>query len=145
MPLFSKRPRTVVPASVIGMLEAYGQAALDARRRGSPVDDPRFGWDNFVGPVHMVMFGNGRDQVIQEIYEAAQGPAASKQTVFGAYRLLAEFDGGLTDQRFLELCDISLEYMRSLRLSSGHLTGYERDRWVATHGDVRSSFDGSSP
>jgi hypothetical protein len=152
MSLFSKRPRSVVPPSVIGMLEAYGQAAIDARRHGAPVDDTRFGWDNFMGPVHMAMLGNDRDQVIQEIYEAAWGTAApgttargttvSERRVFGAYRLLAEFDGGLADQRFLELCDISLEYMHSMRFSSGHLTGYERDRWVATHGEVRSSFDG---
>jgi hypothetical protein len=142
MALFSKRPRTVVPASVTGMLAPYGQAEIDARRVGRPVTDPRFGWDNFVGPVHMAMLGDDRGQVIQELYEAALAAPGSKQAIFGAYRLIAEFDGALDDQRFLELCDLSLEHLRSLQLSSGSLTGYEAQRWIATHGDLRSSFDG---
>src|ERR1019366_4520306 len=61
---------------------------------------------------------------------------------FGAYRLLAEYDGQLDDPRFWALCDASLDYMRSLRFSSGHLTGHEAQRWNAVHGELRSSFDG---
>jgi hypothetical protein len=38
--------------------------------------------------------------------------------------------------------DAFLEHMRSLKLSSGHLNRYEADRWIATHGDLRTSFDG---
>jgi hypothetical protein len=142
MTLFAKRRRTVVPASVIDMLAAYGQAVINARRLGQPVSDPRFGWDNFVGVVHMTMLGDDRDQVIQELYQAAVTAPSRNQAIFGAYRLLAEFDGALDDQRFWQLCDASLEYMRSMRFSSGHLTGYEAERWRTVHGELRSSFDG---
>ena len=142
MTLFLKRRRTIVPESVIDMLEAYGHAAIDARRLGQPVTDPRFGWDNFVGVVHTAMLGDDREQVIQELYQAAVMPPSRNQAIFGAYRLLAEFDGDLADQRFLELCDKSLEYMRFMRFSSGHLTGYEASRWIAVQGELRSSFDG---
>ncbi len=142
MGLFSKRQRTAVPATVIGMLGAYGQAVLDSRRSGHPVTDPRFGWDNFVGPVNMAMLGDDREQVIQDLYNAAVAASDRDHAIFGAYRLLAEFDGALADQRFFKLCDASLDYMHSLGFSSGHLTGYESQRWVEVHGELRSSFDG---
>jgi hypothetical protein len=48
----------------------------------------------------------------------------------------------LRDERFLRLFDRSLEYLRGLGLSSGHLTGFEAERWVEVHGELRSSFDG---
>jgi len=89
----------------------------------------------------MAMLGDDRDRVIQELYQAAVMAPNRNQAIFGAYRLLAEFNGTLTDQRFLELCDTSLEYTRSMKFSSGHLTGYEADRWIAVHGELRSSFD----
>lgn len=59
----------------------------------------------------------------------------------GAYRLLAEFDGDLRDERFVALQDAYLNLMRDMGFSSMHLTGYESSRWIETHGDLRSSFD----
>lgn len=140
MSLFSKRQRAVVPANVTAELASYGQAMIDSRRTARPMSDPRFQWD-WSGPVVMALTGENKDGVIGELYRAAIGARQRDQATFGAYSLLADFDGDLADQRFLELRDASLEYLRSLGLSSGHLNRYEADRWIATHGDLRSSFD----
>jgi hypothetical protein len=133
----------VVSPEIIAHLEPFGQASLAARASGCPIDDPRFGW-NYIGGVVMALGGNERDVVIQELCEAVSAaPSQARDHVtFGAYRLIAEYDGNMDDERFWELCDASLEHMRSLRFSSGHLTGYEARRWLRTHGDLRSSFDG---
>jgi hypothetical protein len=142
MGLFSKRQRSVVPPQVIAMLGAFGRASMSARAAGRPVDDPRFGWE-YMSDTMMALGGDQRDQVVQELYVAASSaPEADREDVtFGAYRLLAEFDGQLDDRRFWELCDASLDYIRARGFSSGHLTGYEAQRWVAVHGDLRTSFD----
>jgi hypothetical protein len=91
----------------------------------------------------MVLDGEHRDTAIQELYNAAAAASDEDRSLatFGAYRLLAEYDGQLDDPRFWELCDASLDYMHSRGFSSGHLTGYEAQRWIAVHGDLRSSFD----
>jgi len=85
-----------------------------------------------------------RDAAIQELYAAVSTSSDADRSLvtFGAYRLLAEYDGQLDDPRFWELCDTSLDYMHSRGFSSGHLTGYEAQRWITVHGDLRSSFDG---
>jgi hypothetical protein len=142
MRLFTKRESTVVPANVLGVLGMYGQAVLDARRAGLAVTDPRFDWANFVGPVRTALMGPNRDRVIEELYEAAVTAPDRDLATLGAYRLLAECDESLDDRRFLKLYDASLDYMRSLGFSSGHLTGHEARRWVEVHGELRSSFDG---
>lgn len=143
MGLFSKRQRTVLPPQVIALLAEFGRASITARAAGRPVDDPRFGWE-YMSETMMALGGEHRDEVIQELHAAsATAPEPDRELVtFGAYRLLAEYDGQLDDPRFWELCDASLEYMHARGFSSGHLTGYEAQRWVAVHGDLRSSFDG---
>ncbi len=143
MGLFSKRQRAVIPPQVIGLLGEFGQASIAARAAGRPVDDPRFGWE-YMSDTMMALGGEHRREVIQELYAAASTSSEADRDLvtFGAYRLLAEYDGQLDDPRFWELCDTSLDYMRSRRFSSGHLTGYEAQRWVAVHGELRSSFDG---
>ncbi len=60
---------------------------------------------------------------------------------YGGYRIIAEFDAGLKDPLYLDMMDAGLWFMYDRKLSSGHMTGYERDRWVQAHGDVRTSFD----
>jgi hypothetical protein len=141
--LFSKRQRAVIPLQVIGNLGAFGQASVAARAAGRPVDDPRFGWE-FMTDTMMALSGESRAAAIQQLYTAASTASAADHSLvtFGAYRLLAEYDGQLDDPRFWELCDASLDYMRSRGFSSGHLTGYEAQRWIAVHGELRSSFDG---
>lgn len=124
----SRRPKAIVDSNVLAALTAYGQASLDARRVGQPVTDPRFGWDNFHGPVCMSMTGDDRDQVIAEVYAAAMASPDRDLAVFGAYRLLAEFDGSLPDPRFVEMMDASIALMMQMGLSTGHLTGYENRR-----------------
>jgi hypothetical protein len=62
--------------------------------------------------------------------------------MYGAYRPLSDLGAALTEPRFVQLRDTSLEYMRLLGLSSGHLNTYEANRWVEMHGDRRTSFDG---
>ena len=37
--------------------------------------------------------------------------------------------------------DEALQRMYERGLSSGHMTRFEADRWIATHGDLRTSFD----
>lgn len=143
MGFFSKRQRAVVPPQVISMLGEFGQASLAARGAGRPVDDPRFGWE-YMSDTMMALGGEGRDAVIEELYAATLSASDVDRSLvtFGGYRLLAEYDGQLDDPRFWELCDASLDYMHSLGFSSGHLTGYEAQRWIAVHGDLRTSFDG---
>lgn len=124
------------------MLPAYGEAVLSARRAGHSLSDPRFGFD-FSFPVHQALMFGDRDRAIEELYETAMAAADRNLATVGAYRLLVEFNERLDDRRFLKLYDDSLEYMRALGLSSRHLTLHERQRWVETHGEVESSFDGT--
>jgi hypothetical protein len=142
MGLFSRGSRTIVPASVTAILSDYGQADIDSRRRGRALSDPRYGWDNFVGPVHMPMISGNRDEVIRELCDAAQADPRRELAIYGAYRLLSDFDAALADPRFVQLRDASLGYMHSLGFSSGRLNRYEADRWIEMHGDLRTSFDG---
>jgi hypothetical protein len=139
--LFSRRPRGVVQSSVIASLAEFGRAVIAAKRSTGPMTDPRFDWE-FMSPVMLSMNGPLRDQVIQELYDAASADADRPMASVGAYKLLAEYDGNLRDERFLALQDTYLNLMHHVGFSSGHLTGYESNRWIETHGDLRSSFDG---
>lgn len=140
MALFGKRSRGVVPSSVIASLAEYGEAIITAKRSSGPMTDPRFDWE-FMSPVMLGMNGPQRDQVIQEIYDAAVTAANRPMATVGAYKLLAEYDGNLRDERFDTLRDAYLNLLRDMGFSSGHLTGYESQRWIETHGDLSSSFD----
>lgn len=142
-PRVHERQRSALPPSVIGGLEGFGQAQIDARREGRSVSDPRYDWQSFIGPAFTALQGAEREQTIDELADAALGSSSRSPATMGAYCLLAEFDPGLSDRRYLRLLDDSLEYMRSLGFSSAHLTRYEADRWVELHGDLRESFDGT--
>jgi hypothetical protein len=142
MGLFQRGPKTIVSSEILALLPAYGTAVLNARAAGQPVIDPRFEWGPFIGPVHTQLMLGDRDQVIGELYEAAINAEDRDMAMFGAYRLLAEFNPELDDQRFLALYDVALEHMRTAGFSSGHLTRFEADRWIEVHGDLRTSFDG---
>lgn len=131
MGFFGKRPqarRSAVPGSVIASLAAYGEAVLAAKRAASPVTDPPFGWD-YMAPVMMAMAGAQREQVIQELYDAALQARDREMAMVGAYKLLCEFDGNLADERFQVLRDFYLDLMQRMGFSSAHLTGYEMQRW----------------
>jgi hypothetical protein len=141
MGLFQRPKRGVVSPEVIRLLPTYGEAVLSARRAGRPVADPRFDWGAFAGPVHMELMSGDRDAVITELYDAAMNAPDRELATVGTYRVLAEFNENLDDQRFLELYDASLEHMRACGLSSGQLTGHEKRRWGATHDEGPSSFD----
>lgn len=142
MGLFQRRPKTTVPKEVLELLPAYGAAVLAARGAGQPVTDPRFDWGRFQAPVLTQLTTGNRDRVIEELYDAALNAGDRGLATVGAYRLIAEFDPKLADRRFLSLYDDALEHMRAAGFSSGHLTRYEADRWIAVHGDLHSSFDG---
>ena len=129
MALFGKRPRGVVPSSVIRSLAEYGRAVIAAKRSMGPMSDPRFDWE-FMSPVVLSMTGPQRDQVIQELYDAALADEDRPMATVGAYKLLAEYDGNLSDERFGALRDAYLNLMRDMGFSSGHLTGYESSRWI---------------
>jgi hypothetical protein len=75
----------------------------------------------------MALFGK---QVIQELYDAALADEDRSMATVGAYKLLAEYDGNLGDERFGALRDAYLNLMRDMGFSSGHLTGYESSRWI---------------
>jgi hypothetical protein len=136
-PRSSRPPRQVIPTNVLDQLASYGSAIL-GRRTGRP-EGSAFGRE-FVGPVVLALQGPDRDRAIQELYDAAAA-AADPLEVVGAFFLLADWDPASKDERFLALQDVFLDYMRDRRYSSGHLTRYEADRWIALHGDLRSSFD----
>ena len=137
MGLFSKRSSTSVPASVLDQLGAFGQAAFDAKVSSRPVSDPRFSWENFFAKASEALRADP-SQAIGEIRAAA---GVEHLAQFGGYSVIAEFDASCSDPRYLEMLDTSLQMMFDRRLSSGHLNRYEADRWIATHGDLRTSFD----
>lgn len=142
MRLFGGRPRTAMPASVLTSLPAFGDAALDARAAGRPVNDPRFDWESFLGPATSAYRVAGTEKATSEIVEAVSSGPGRESAILGAYSLLAEIDPESRDPRYLSLIDEVLELLRTRRFSSGHLSRYEADRWVETHGELRSSFDG---
>lgn len=134
---FSKRSSTAVPSDVLSQLRAFGEASFEAKVTSRPVSDPRFSWENFFAKASEGLRANPA-QAIGEIHAAA---GADQLAQFGGYSLVAEFDSSSSDPRYLEMLDTSLQMMFDRRLSSGHLNRYEADRWIATHGDLRTSFD----
>jgi hypothetical protein len=140
MALFGRRPNGFVPASVIASLAEYGKAVIAAKQSGTPVAESRFGWD-FMSPVVLAMNGEHRDRVIQELYDASRTAADRPMATVGAYKLLCEWDGDLRDERFLALRDEYMNLLRDMKFPSGYLTGYESQRWIEIHGELRHSFD----
>lgn len=143
MSLFQRGPKKVLPASILDLLPDFGEASLRARAGGEPVtNDPRFSWDQMMAPVSRALRGEDRERAIEQLHEAAINSPRREMAILGAYQLIAEFLPDHEDRHFLYLYDASLDLLRAKGLSSGHLTGYEAQRWVAVHGDLRSSFDG---
>jgi hypothetical protein len=143
MSLFRREPRRVLPAEVLNSLPDLGRALLAARTGGPPVsDDPRFSWDRVWGPVSRALFGETRDQAIEELYEAAINSPDREMATMAAYGLIAEFLPESEDHRYLSLLDETLGSLRTRRIPSAYLSGYEAERWAAVHGDLRSSYDG---
>lgn len=137
MSLFSKRSSALVPAEVLSQLRQFGEASFEAKIASRPIADPRFSWENFLGKVFSALQSNP-SQAIGEIHAAAGADPLAR---YGGYSLVSEFDASTSDPRYLEMFDSSLDMMFQRRLSSGHLNRYEADRWIATHGDLRTSFD----
>jgi hypothetical protein len=127
----------VLPADVLNQLRAFGEASLEARVSGRPVTDPRFTWERFFAKAADALHAKP-SQAVGEIHAAASGDEFAQ---FGGYSLIAEFDASMADARYLEMMDASLQMMHARKLSSGHLNRYEADRWIDTHGDLRTSFD----
>lgn len=139
MAWFSKKPQSpsLVPASLLGQLHAFGQACWQAKLNGHPVRDPRYSWDNFFSQF-LSAYNTNLTQAIAEIHKAAGSDVFAR---YGGYQVVAEFDAACKDPLYLSMIDAALELMYTRGLSSGYMTGYERDRWVETHGDLRTSFD----
>lgn len=135
--LFSKRPSTIVPADVLRQLGAFGQVSLEAKVSSRPVSDPRFDWDSFFSKAFPA-FQTDLERAINDIHNASSGDELAR---FGGYRLIAEYEPKTLDPQYLDMMDAGLQIMHERGLSSGHLTRYEADRWIATHGDLRTSFD----
>jgi len=135
--LFSRRSSTLLPAEVLSQLTAFGEASWEAKVSSRPVTDPRFTWERFFAKAADALRANP-SQAVGEIHAAASGDQFAQ---FGGYSLIAEFDASTADARYLEMMDTSLQMMFDRKLSSGHLNRYEADRWIATHGDIRTSFD----
>lgn len=133
----SRRSSTTVPADILGLLHDFGHASFEAAASGARRADPRFGWDGFFSRLFPACQAD-LAQVITELDQAAAGDPLAR---FGAYRIVAEYQPDCADTRYLNMMDEALQMMHDRGLSSGHLTRYEADRWVATHDDLRSSFD----
>lgn len=130
-----------VPPQVLSSLADFGEAAIAARVNGGSITDSRFSWNDFIAPVRSA-FGVDPEGVLRDIHDATDGVPRAELAACGGYLLLAECDPELPDARFLAMQDAFLDHIRSLKLSSGHLNRYEADRWIAIHGDLRTSFDG---
>lgn len=138
MGLFRRRPVRVLSNDTLESLSTYGRSVIRSRSVGVP--DFEFGW-GYIGPVVSAMGGTQRDAVIGELYDAAASDADRPYATVGAYSLLAESNDADVDPRFLEMLDMTLQIFYDLGFSSGHLTRREADRWIAAHGDLRTSFD----
>lgn len=101
--------------------------------------DPSFGWE-YVGPVVSGLRGDTREAILAELHALAQNSTDTLVAV-GAYSLLGEASTVNDEPRFIELLDVTLDYLKSKGYSSGQLSRFEADRWIARHGDLRSSFD----
>jgi len=138
MGLFSKRNSSgLVPRDILNQLSAFGHASFDAKVRSQAVTDPRYDWSNFFSRVLHAYQANAT-QAIAEIHTAA---GSDPYAMYGGYRVVAEFEPATQDPRYLDMMDAGLKLMYERKLSSGHLTGYEAERWIKTHGDLRTSFD----
>jgi hypothetical protein len=143
MSLFRREPRPVLPAEILNLLPDLGRALLAARLGGPSVsDDQRFSWDRMWGPVSRALFGETRDQAIGELYEATISSPDREMATLGAYGLIVEFLPESEDHRYLSLLDETLGTLRTRRVTSMYLSGFETERWVAVHGELRSSYDG---
>jgi hypothetical protein len=135
---FSNRSSAgLVPSDILRQLSAFGQASFDAKVRGKPVTDPRYDWSNFFS-LMLHPWQTNLTQAIAEIHAAAGG---DPYAMYGGYRVIAEFEPATQDTLYLDMMDAGLKLMHDRKLSSGYLTGYEADRWVKTHSDLRTSFD----
>lgn len=140
MPRFAKRDKTpdpLVPVDVLSLLHDFGEASWQSKQTARPLSDPRFGWDPFFSRF-LPAYQQDLPRAIAEVHSAAGSDQFAR---YGGYRLVAEFDGACPEPLYLDMMDAALTMMCDNRLSSGHMTGHERDRWVAVHGDVRTSFD----
>lgn len=134
---FSKRPKRLVPDEVLRRLNSFGSARWEAVKSGRPVNDPRFAWGDFFGKVfHAYQLSSTR--TVAELHDGAGDDPLAR---FGAYALIAEITSGCEEPLYLELMDGALQMMYDAGLSSGCMTGYEAQRWIVTHGDLRTSFD----
>lgn len=133
----SKRSRSGIPTQALATLSAYGRVSFEARAAGHSVSDPRFSWDGFFGPAKSA-FDADPIGAIEDLSRAAGDDPYAR---FGAHSLILEIASDCEHPRCIELTDHALRLMHDAGLSSGHLTRGEADRWIATHGDLRSSFD----
>lgn len=134
---FSKPSSTFVPAEVLEQLGAFGHVSWNALVAGRSPDDPRFGWSNFYSKAQPAC----RENLARSVAEVNSAAGDDAMARFGAYRLIAEFEPGNQDPTFLAMMDAALQSMYDRGLSSGHMTQFEADRWIAVHGDLRASFD----
>jgi hypothetical protein len=138
MRLFSNRGSArLVPNHILEQLSAFGHASFDAKVRGQSVTDPRYDWSNFFSRL-LPAYQANLTQAIAEIHGAA---GSDPYAMYGGYRVIAEFEPSSQDPLYLDMMDAGLSLMHGAKLSSGHLTGHEADRWIETHGDLRTSFD----
>ncbi len=126
-----------MPGEILSQLSAYGQASFDAKVRGRAVTDPRYDWSNFFSRM-LVAYQTDLARAIAEIHAAAD---RDPYAMYGGYRVIAEFEPASQDPLYLDMMDAGLRLAYDCKLSSVHLTGYEIDRWIKTHGDLRTSFD----
>jgi hypothetical protein len=142
MGLFSRNKastsKSVLPEAITLHLSEYARETL--RRRGGAHMDSRFGWD-YVGSVINGVGGPDREAIIAQLWDAGSN-ATDPLITIGAYELLNEGASPEQDERFLALRDSTLDYLHDHKYSSGYLSRDEADRWIVTHGDLRTSFDG---
>lgn len=124
--------------SVVAQLSDFGKAAFDALRAGRSLNDPRYSWSNFYGPLNAAFQADPRGTVRALVTAAGTDPYRR----YGAYVALKEPDPGIREPSFLALMDEVLDWLKELGFSSGHLNRYEADRWVDTRGGLSDTFDG---
>ena len=91
----------LIPPSVLQQLREFGFLSLEARTKGTPVNDPRFGWESFFSLV-LRAWQSDPARAVKELHAAAGDDPYAR---FGGYLVFAEFDPSSKEPLFLNLCD----------------------------------------
>lgn len=125
MPLFSRRPRTRLPADILAQLEQLGRASYDPSGYESP-------WQLTVAMYHLAQ--EDRDGFLADL--AAAALPAGGWPVYGAMKLIMDIlEPDLDQPDFNAIALAGLEFLRSHGVPTSRLSPNEMDLWHRLQGN----------